>query len=92
MLLLIIFLLSSKCYGQTTYDRKQDKRIDTLNWAIVKLLAISQQQDEKIKALEDSLASFKKRMVPFNTLIGVSPIKVSIDSLPNIFKIEYIKP
>jgi len=81
-LLIIILLLSSKCYGQTTYDRKQDKRIDTLNWAIVKLLSISQQQDEKIRALQDTLS---KRVIS-NKLTFESPLVA--DSLKNYIKID----
>jgi len=87
-ILIIILLLSTKCYGQTTYDRKQDKRIDTLNWAIVKLMAISQQQDEKIKVLEDKLS----RAVLFNKFTAIAPLKIYNDSIPNSVIIEYIKP
>ena len=77
-------------FGQTTYDRKQDRRIDTLSFAMAKLLSISQMQDEKIKALQDSLAAFKNGMVKSNQIVGIHPIAVR-DSTATIKVIYFIK-
>jgi len=59
------------------------KRVDTLIWANTKMLALIQIQDDKIKAMEDSLMSLKKSMVLYNKLTFITPLEATKDTIPN---------
>lgn len=74
--LTILFLIPVMLYGQTTYDKKQDKRTDTLSFAIVRMLALIQSQDDiikvqniKIQVMENDIRELKAGLIVTNNNI-----------------------
>jgi len=84
--IIVILLLSTiSSQAQTTYDRKQDKRTDTLTFAVTKMLSFIQLQDDKIKCQDSIIKAFKAGIVPYNKINYIYPLQGSKDSLPNSY-------
>ena len=82
--------MSTKCFGQTAYDRKQDIKMIQMAGAISGQTNQINILTAQVKTLDSTLKAFQAALVKSNTIIAYPPIYVK-DST-DVIKVFYIKP